>query len=83
MVKTCRRPEHAFARRYKAADLALPADLDRGMGMLSGPATACVLRRQRDVFKVPVSSRWATSRWPICTTCATARDTEPSAWGLK
>jgi hypothetical protein len=25
-------------------------DVDRAMGRLSGPATACVLRRQRDVF---------------------------------
>ena len=30
--------------------MALLADGDRAMGALSGPATACVLRRQRDVF---------------------------------
>lgn len=53
LVKNYRRPEHAFARRYTAADVALLADVDRAMGALSGPATACVLRRQRDVFKVP------------------------------
>ena len=51
MVKNYRRPEHAFARRYTAADVALLAEVDRAMGRLSGPATACVLRRQRDVFK--------------------------------
>jgi transposase InsO family protein len=51
LVKNYRRPEHAFARRYTAADVALLADVDRAMGTLSGPATACVLRRQRDVFK--------------------------------
>lgn len=53
LVKNYRRPEHAFARRYTSADVALLADVDRAMGTLSGPATACVLRRQRDVFKVP------------------------------
>ena len=52
LVKNYRRPEHAFARRYTAADVALLAEVDPGaMGTLSGPATACVLRRQRDVFK--------------------------------
>jgi transposase InsO family protein len=50
LVKNYRRPEHAFARRYTAADVALLAEVDRAMGTLSGPATACVLRRQRDVF---------------------------------
>ena len=30
--------------------MALLVDVDRAMGTLSGPATACVLRRQRDVF---------------------------------
>jgi len=43
-------PEHAFARRYTGADVALLAEVDRAMNTLSGPATACVLRRQRDVF---------------------------------
>ena len=51
LVKGYRAPEHAFARRYTSADVALLADVDRAMGTLSGPATACVLRRQRDVFK--------------------------------
>ena len=51
LVKNYRRPEHAFARHYTAADVALLADVDRAMGTLSGPATACVLRRQRDLFK--------------------------------
>ena len=53
LVKNYRRPEHAFARRYTTADLALLPEVDRAMGTLSGPATACVLRRQRDVFKAP------------------------------
>ena len=52
LVKNYRRPQHAFARHYTAADVALLAEVDRAMGTLSGPATACVLRRQRDVFKV-------------------------------
>jgi len=50
LVKRYRAPVHAFARRYTAADVALLADVDRAMNTLSGPATACVLRRQRDVF---------------------------------
>ncbi len=50
LVKDYRAPAHAFARRYTSADVALLADVDRAMGMMSGPATACVLRRQRDVF---------------------------------
>ena len=51
LVKNYRRAAHAFARRYTVADVALLAEVDRAMGTLSGPATACVLRRQRDVFK--------------------------------
>jgi len=50
LVKRYRAPEHAYARRYTAADVVLLVDVDRAMGTLSGPATACVLRRQRDVF---------------------------------
>jgi len=50
LAKQYRAPEHAFARRYTGADVALLAEVDRAMNMLSGPATACVLRRQRDVF---------------------------------
>jgi hypothetical protein len=50
LVKAYRAPEHAFARRYTAADVALLVEVDRAMDTLSGPATACVLRRQREVF---------------------------------
>jgi transposase InsO family protein len=50
LVKNYRAPEHAFARRYTSADVALLAEVERAMGTLSGPATACVLRRQRDIF---------------------------------
>jgi integrase-like protein len=50
LVKEYRAPEHAFARRYTPADVVLLAEVDRAMNTLSGPATACVLRRQRDVF---------------------------------
>ena len=62
LVKNYSRPEHAFARRYTAADVALLAEVGRAMGTLSGlsgPATACVLRRQRDVFKVAGFERLA------------------------
>ena len=51
MAKRYGAPEHAFARRYTPADVTLLAQVDRAMNTLSGPATACVLRRQRDVFK--------------------------------
>ena len=50
LVKNYRRPEHAFARRYTTIDVALLLEVDQAMDTLSGPATACVLRRQRDVF---------------------------------
>jgi transposase InsO family protein len=50
LVKEYRAPQHAFARRYTPTDVALLAEVDRAMNTLSGPATACVLRRQRDVF---------------------------------
>ena len=50
LVKHYRTPEHAFARRYTRADTVLLAEVDRAMNTLSGPATACVLRRQRDQF---------------------------------
>lgn len=53
LVKRYRAPAHAYARRYTDADVALLGDVDRAMGTLSGPATACVLRRQRDVFGDP------------------------------
>ena len=50
LVKRYRAPEHAFAQRYTRADTVLLAEVDRAMNTLSGPATACVLRRQRDQF---------------------------------
>lgn len=57
LVKRYRVPEHAHARRYTDADVALLGDVDRALGTLSGPATACVLRRQRDVFGDPRFAR--------------------------
>ena len=53
LVKHYRAPGHAFARRYTRADTLLLAQVDRAMDTLSGPATACVLRRQRDQFGDP------------------------------
>ena len=50
LVKRYAVPRQPFARRYTPADVALLAEVDRAMCTLSGPATACVLRRQRDVF---------------------------------
>ena len=50
LVKQYRAPEHAFARRYVAADVALLAEVDQAMGTLSGPATACVLLRASEVY---------------------------------
>jgi hypothetical protein len=82
LVKNYGAPVHAFARRYTSADVALLASVDRAMGTLSGPATACVLRRQRDVFGDTVGCsansasccrskpRWYAARrasiWKIC-----------------
>jgi hypothetical protein len=50
LVKNYSAPRAPFARLYTPADVALLAEVDRAMGTLSGAATACVLRRQRDVF---------------------------------
>jgi hypothetical protein len=50
LTKNYHAPLRAFASRYTAADVTLLAEVDRALGTLSGPATACVLRRQRDVF---------------------------------
>ena len=50
LVKNYGAPRHPFARLYTPGDVALLIDVNRAMGTLPGPATACVLRRQRDVF---------------------------------
>ena len=50
LVKNYGPPRQPFARLYTPADVGLLVDVDRAMGTLSGPATACVLRRQRDVY---------------------------------
>jgi len=50
LAKRYRAPEHAFARRYTPLDVALLVEVDRAMNTLSGPTTACVLRRQLEVF---------------------------------
>ena len=50
LVKNYGGPRCPFARRYTPADVARLVDMGRAVGSLSGPATACVLRRQRDVF---------------------------------
>ena len=51
LMKNYGAPRQPFTRRYTPADVALLVEVDRAMGTLSGPATACVLRRQRDLFK--------------------------------
>lgn len=50
LTKNYHAPLRAFATRYTAADVALLAEVDRTLGTLSGPATACVLRRQFELF---------------------------------
>ena len=50
LVKQYRAPELAFAKVYTAVDIALLAEVDQAMGTLSGPATACALRRQGGVY---------------------------------
>lgn len=49
METNYRAPQHAFAQRYTVADVALLAAVDRAIRSSSGPATACVLCRQRDI----------------------------------
>ena len=39
-----------FERRYRAADIALLAEVDETLGGLCGPATRRVMRRQYEVF---------------------------------
>jgi hypothetical protein len=50
LAKNYRPPAHAFEPRYTPSDVELLAEVDRAMGVLSGPVTACILRRQRDAF---------------------------------
>lgn len=50
LLKRYRAPAHAFAQRYTPQDVALLVELDRAIGMLSGPATVCVLPRQYELF---------------------------------
>ena len=50
LVKNYGAPRHPSARPYTPTDVALLVNVDRVMGTLSGPTTACVPRRQRDVF---------------------------------
>lgn len=73
LVKQYRAPEHAFARRYTAADVALLADVNRCL-----PQPACCAASAMPSAMCD-SSSWVRFRWPICTTFATARRTAPSA----
>ena len=50
LTKNYRAPSMPLRGATRAADIALLAEVDRAMGTLSGPATVCVLRRQREVF---------------------------------
>jgi hypothetical protein len=43
LVKNYGAPRRPFARLYTPVDVALVVEVDRAMGTLSGPATACVL----------------------------------------
>lgn len=80
LQKNYRRPEHAFARRYTPADVALLASVDRAMGTLSGrPRCACCAASAM-CSRCLASSGWATFRWRTCTTCAAAQATGISAW---
>jgi transposase InsO family protein len=53
-------PQQAFARRFTPADTQALIDLDRALGTLSGPATACALKRAYHVFGDPRYERLAT-----------------------
>ena len=60
LTKNYHAPLRAFATRYTATDVALLAEVDRTLGTLSGPATACVLRRQFELFG---DARFERLRW--------------------
>jgi len=49
LVKHCGELRRPFLRLHTPADVALLVDVDRAMSTLSGPTTASVLRRQRDL----------------------------------
>ena len=79
LVKQYRAPEHAFARRYTAADVALLAtDVDRAMSTLSRPATRACCAVSATSSPTSGSSAWARSRSPTCPTCAVATATASS-----
>jgi len=80
LVKQYRAPEHAFARRYTAADVALLAEVDRGPWTRSRvrPRPACCAVAVM-CSAMRASSVWARSRWRTCTTCAPAPATALSA----
>lgn len=80
LVNNYRRPEHAFARRYTAADVALLAEVDRATGTLSGRPRPAFCAASATCSRSRVSSDWATSRLRTCTTCATAPATGLSGW---
>ena len=80
LVKNYRSPEHAFARRYTPADVALLAEVDGPWATFPDlPQRACCVASAMS-SRSPALSGWATSRWRTCTTCATARRTGRSVW---
>jgi hypothetical protein len=80
LVKQYRAPEHAFARRYTAPDVALLAEVDRVPWARSRgrPRPACCAASAMS-SAMRGSSGWARSQWGTCTTCATARPTVSGA----
>ena len=50
LVKQYRATKQPFVKVDTSVDVPMLAEVDQAMGMLSGPAIACVLRRQRDVY---------------------------------
>ena len=77
LLKQYRAPAHAFALRYTPADVALLAEVDRAMGTLSGPATACVLRMRTCSTRSSSLARTSMCR-PSRSTDSPARGTRPS-----
>jgi hypothetical protein len=63
LVKNYGAPRHAVCPAVHTCRRGVAGRCGPAMGTLSGPATACVLRRQRDVFGPSALSDWARSRW--------------------
>ena len=78
LVKRYRAPEHAFARRYTAADVALLVEVAAPWERCRDPPQRACCGASAMSSAMTASRVWARSRLVTCTTCATALATAPS-----